>query len=255
MDPRIHAGLDRRIHCPGRGGPRTIGSMATSTGGRFRPGSLPAPTPTPQPQRTDSGSFVLFTPPPAPVALTDLLKGYRALLQVADQLPGMLTVRAGNGRFTRHVKVPRSRLFLHWFLNQHVARRAAHLARAFHADAAVGMDRTGELAALDHFEQAVTPVPARRIFVSFAVSVIFVAIAMANVARALWPDALEEASSALRGSVSSVVSVDTNGLIDAAGRFHADSGAAAVIVISLSLYVISWLPITSFRLKRMLMNL
>jgi uncharacterized RDD family membrane protein YckC len=253
MDPRIHAGLDREIHCPASGGPRTIGCMATSAGGRFRPGSLPAPPP--QPQRTDSGSFVLFVPPPAPVALTDLLKGYRALMQVADQLPSMLTVRAGNGRFTRHVKVPRSRLFLHWFLNQHVSRRAAHLGRAFHADAAVGIDRAGELAALDHFGQAVSPVPGRRIFVSFAVSVIFVAIAIANVGRALWPHALEEASSALRGSVASVVSVDTNGLIDAAGRFHADSGAAAVIVISLALYVISWLPITSFRLKRMLMNL
>ena len=52
-----------------------------------------------------------------------------------------------------------------------------------------------------------------------------------------------------------MISVDTNGLIDAAGKFDAASGAAAVIVISLALYLISALPITSFRLKRMLLNL
>src|SRR3954447_17908284 len=253
MDPRIHAGLDREIHCPLPDDPRTIGTMAAGTQGRFNTGSLPAPPP--QPQRTESGSFVLLTPPPAPVALTDLLAAYRALMQVADDLDAMPKVRAGHGRFTRQVKVPRLRLFLRWFLNAHISRRIAVLQRAFHADAAVGADRTGQLAALDHFEQAVTPVPGRRIFVAFAVSVIFSAIAIANVGRALWPHALEEASSALRGSLSSVISVDTNGLIDAAGRFHADSGAAAVIVLSLALYLISALPISSFRLKRMLMNL
>ena len=52
-----------------------------------------------------------------------------------------------------------------------------------------------------------------------------------------------------------MISVDTNGLIDAAGKFDPASGAAAVIVISLSFYLISALPITSFRLKRMLLNL
>ena len=49
--------------------------------------------------------------------------------------------------------------------------------------------------------------------------------------------------------------MNPSGLYDAAGKFHPASGAAAVIVISLSLYVISALPITSFRLKRMLLNL
>ena len=98
-------------------------------------------------------------------------------------------------------------------------------------------------------------VPVRRIFVWFAVSVVFSAIAIANVATALAPEPLSEASSALRGSIASVISVDTNGLIDAAEKFDAASGAAAVIVISLALYLISALPITSFRLKRMLLNL
>jgi uncharacterized RDD family membrane protein YckC len=193
--------------------------------------------------------------PPAPDALTDLLRGYRATLEVAEDLPPMLTVRAGEGRMTKRIRVPRLRMFLRYFLNQHICRRLAHLKRAFHADAAVGRDRTGELAAIDHFEQAVVPVPVRRIVIWFAVSVIFSAVLIANVARALAPGPLTEASSALRGSVSSVVAVDTNGLIDAAGRFHAASGAAAVIVITLALYVISALPITSFRLKRMLLNL
>ena len=193
--------------------------------------------------------------PPAPDALTDLLAGYRATLQVADDLPPLLTVRAGDGKLTRRVRVPRLRMFLRYFLNQHICRRLAYLERAFHADAALGRDRSGELAAIDHFEQAVVPVPVRRIVIWFAVSVIFSAVALANVARALAPEPLSEASAALRGSVSSVVSVDTNGLIDAAGKFDAASGAAAVIVIMLALYVISALPITSFRLKRMLLNL
>jgi uncharacterized RDD family membrane protein YckC len=198
--------------------------------------------------------MVVVVPPP-PDALTDLLAGYRATLQVAEDLPPVLTVRAGDGSFTRRVRVPRLRMFLRYFLNQHICRRLAHLKRAFHADAAVGRDRTPELTAIDHFEQAVPPVPVRRIVIWFAVSVIFSAVLLANVARALAPGPLTEASSALRGSVSSVVSVDTNGLIDAAGKFHAASGAAAVIVITLALYVISALPITSFRLKRMLLNL
>jgi len=48
--------------------------------------------------------------PPAPDALTDLPANYRATLQVADQLPPMLTVRVGGGTYTR--RVPRVRMFL-----------------------------------------------------------------------------------------------------------------------------------------------
>src|SRR5215211_1419839 len=251
MDRRIHAGMDRAIHCPSPRGSGTISLMASSTEQRFSREALPAPPP----QRTDSGSLLVVVPPPAPVALTDLIAGYRSALQVADQLPALLTVRAGDGAFTRRVRVPRLRMFLRYFLNQHVLRRLAHLKRAFHADAAVGLDRMGELAAIGHFEQAVPPVPVRKIVVWFAVSVLFSAVAIANVARALAEEPLREASSALRGSIASVISVDTNGLIDAAGRFDPASGAAAVIVISLALYLISALPITSFRLKRMLLNL
>jgi uncharacterized RDD family membrane protein YckC len=252
MDLKVHAGMDRPIHCPARHGSKTIVSMASSTQERFRGESLPV---APPPTRTESGTLMVYIPPPAPVALTDLLQGFRAALQVADKLPPVLTVRAGDGTLTRRVQVPRLRMFLRYFLNQHVCRRLAHLERAFHADAAVGIDRMGELAAIDHFEQAVPAVPVRRIFIWFAVSVLFSAIAIANVAKALAEEPLTKASSALRGSIASVISVDTNGLIDAAGKFDAASGVAAVIVISLALYLISALPITSFRLKRMLLNL
>ena len=125
----------------------------------------------------------VYVPPPAPVALTDLLQSFRSALQVADKLPPVLTVRAGDGKFTRRIKVPRLRMFLRYFLNQHICRRLAHLKRAFHADAAVGIDRMGELSAIDHFEQALPAVPVRRLFVWFAVSVIFSAIAIANIAQ------------------------------------------------------------------------
>ena len=57
--------------------------------------------------------------------------------------------------------------------------------------------------------------PVRRIFVWFAVSVVFSAIAISNVAKALAPEPLTRASDALRGSIESIISVDTNGLIDA----------------------------------------
>ena len=198
--------------------------------------------------------MVVVAPAP-PDALTDLLAGFRSALQVADQLPALLTVKAGHGKLTRHIRVPRLRLFLRYFLNQHVARRLAHLKRAFHADAATGRDRSGELAAIDHFEQAVVPVPVRRIVVWFAVSVILSAVFLANVAQALWSEPLTEAGDALRGSISSVIAVDTDGLIKAAGKFDLASGIAAVLVLSLALYLISALPISSFRLKRMLLNL
>ena len=240
MDRTIHGGMDRAIHCSASRGSQTIGAVRSTVEGRFRRDVL-AP--------------VVVAPPPAPDALTDLLAGYRAALQVADQLPPLLTVRAGDGRITRRVRVPRLRMFLRYFLNHHVCRRLAHLKRAFHADAAVGRERMGELAAIEHFEQAIAPVPLRRLVVAFTVSVIFSAVLVANLARALAPEPLSEASTALRGSVASVVEVDTNGLIDAAGKFDVASGAAAVIVLSLALYVISALPITSFRLKRMLLNL
>ena len=74
-------------------------------------------------------------------------------------------------------------MFLRYYLNQHICRRLAHLKRAFHADAALGIDRMGELAAIEHFEQAVPAVPVRRIFIWFAVSVLFSAIAIANLAQ------------------------------------------------------------------------
>ncbi len=225
--------------------------MASSAQQRFRSDTLvPGP-----PSRTESGSLMVYVPPPAPVALTDLLASFRSALQVADKLPAVLTVRAGDGKLTKRIQVPRLRMFLRYYLNQHVCRRLAHLKRTFHADAAVGTDRIGELSAIEHFEQAVPAVPVRRIVIWFVVSVLFSAVAIANVAHALAEEPLTKASAALRGSVASVISVDTNGLIDAAGKFDAASGAAAVIVISLSLYLISALPISSFRLKRMLLNL
>jgi uncharacterized RDD family membrane protein YckC len=226
--------------------------MASSTQERFRRETLPLSPPA----RSDSGSpLVVYVPPPAPVALTDLLESFRSALQVADKLSAVLTVRAGDGRLTRHLQVPRLRLFLRYYLNQHISRRLAHLKRAFHADAALGIDRAGELNAIEHFEQAVASVPVRRIFVWFAVSVVFSAVAISNVATALWPAPLSRASEALRGSVESIISVDTNGLINASEKFDVASGVAAVIVISLALYLISALPITSFRLMRMLLNL
>jgi uncharacterized RDD family membrane protein YckC len=225
--------------------------MASGTQERFRRESLPTGTPS----RTESGSLMVYIPPPAPVALTDLLEGFRSALQVADKLPPLLTVRAGEGLITKRIKVPRLRMFLRYYLNQHVSRRLAHLKRAFHADAALGIDRMGELGAIEHFEQAIPAVPVRRILIWFVVSVLFTAVAIANVAHALADKPLTRASAALRGSIASVISVDTNGLIDAAGKFDPASGAAAVIVISLSLYLISALPISSFRLKRMLLNL
>jgi uncharacterized RDD family membrane protein YckC len=252
MDRRIHAAMDRPIHCSGRRGWKTIAPMASSTQERFRRETLPLSPPA----RSESGSpLMVYIPPPAPVALTELLESFRSALQVADKLPPVLTVRAGDGRLTRHIQVPRLRLFLRYFLNGHISRRLAHLERAFHADAALGIDRAGELNAIGHFEQAVPSVPVRRIFVWFAVSVVFSAIAISNVATALAPAPLTRASSALRGSVESIISVDTNGLIDASARFDVASGLAAVIVVSLAFYVISALPITSFRLKRMLLNL
>jgi uncharacterized RDD family membrane protein YckC len=225
--------------------------MASSTQERFRRESLPHGPPS----RTESGSLMVYIPPPAPVALTDLLTNFRSALLVADKLPAVLTVRAGDGKFTKRIQVPRLRMFLRYYLNQHICRRLAHLKRAFHADAAVGIDRMGELGAIEHFEQAVPAVPVRRILIWFVVSVLFSAIAIANIGHALADKPLNRASDALRGSIASVISVDTNGLIDAAGKFDPGSGAAAVIVISLALYLISALPITSFRLKRMLLNL
>ena len=225
--------------------------MDSSIQERFRRETLPL---TPE-ARTDSGTPVVFVPPPAPLALTGLLNSFRQALQVADKLPPVLTIRAGDGKLTKHIQVPRLRMFLRYYLNQHICRRLAHLKRAFHADAALGIDRMGELAAIEHFEQAVPAVPVRRILIWFVVSVLFSAVAIANIAHALADKPLTKASEALRGSIASVISVDTNGLIHAAGKFDPASGAAAVIVISFSFYVISALPITSFRLKRMLLNL
>jgi uncharacterized RDD family membrane protein YckC len=226
--------------------------MASSAQERYRRETLPLSPPA----RSESGSpLVVYVPPPAPIALTELLESFRSALQVADRLSAVLTVRAGDGRITRPIQVPRLRLFLRYYLNQHICRRLAHLKRAFHADAALGIDRAGELNAIEHFEQAVPSVPVRRIFVWFAVSVVLSAIAISNVATALAPEPLTRASAALRGSIESIISVDTNGLINATEKFDVASGVAAVIVISLALYVISALPITSFRLKRMLLNL
>ena len=164
--------------------------MDSTTQERFRRETLPL-TP---PARTESGTPVVFVPPPAPLALTGLLNSFREALQVADKLPPELTIRAGDGRLTKHIQVPRLRMFLRYYLNQHICRRLAHLKRAFHADAALGIDRTGELAAIEHFEQAVPAVPVRRIMIWFVVSVPFSAIAIANIAQALADKPLTKAS-------------------------------------------------------------
>ena len=98
MDRRIHAGMDRPIHCPALSRlqdnrhpwPPALrnGSAGRRCRCRRRPGATPA-------------RVMVFVPPPAPVALTDLLESFRSALQVADKLSPVLTVRAGDGRLTR----------------------------------------------------------------------------------------------------------------------------------------------------------
>ena len=93
MDRKIHAGMDRPIHCPACRGWKTIAPMASSTQERFRRETLPLSPPA----RSESGSpLMVYIPPPAPVALTDLLESFRSALQVGDKLSPVLTVKAGD---------------------------------------------------------------------------------------------------------------------------------------------------------------
>ena len=180
--------------------------MRSSTQERFRRDVLGVP---PGPDQLPVPAGMVVVAPPAPDALTDLLAGYRATLQVADQLPPLLTVRAGDGT-SRGACACRgcgcSCATSSTSTSAGGSRTSSARSTPTPRSAATA---SGELAAIEHFEQAVAPVPVRRIVIWFAVSVIFSAVAIANVARALAPEPLEEASTALRGSVERVVTVNT----------------------------------------------
>ena len=75
MDRKIHARMDRPIHCPAQRGSQTIAPVRSSTQERFRRDVLGVPPGPGEPATVPAGMVVVA--PPAPDALKDLLAGYR----------------------------------------------------------------------------------------------------------------------------------------------------------------------------------
>jgi uncharacterized RDD family membrane protein YckC len=187
--------------------------------------------------------------------LASLLAGYRHVLRCADALAPVQIIRLGAGRWLRHVPVLVTTAFLRPIVTAHARARVLALERALHYEAAAtGADRSQALACLEHFRQSLPDIPTRRYLVSFLAGVLVCALVVSNVARALAPAELEQASRAMGDLSSAIVTVNTDALIDGARNFTLGSAVAAAVVVTLSLQVVAMVPLGSFRLKRILFN-
>jgi hypothetical protein len=177
-----------------------------------------------------------------------LFGAYQETLDVAEDLPAIVWIRLRGKGLGRFIKLPHLRWFLRYFLTDHIRRGLNLLNRRFHATAAVTSDskvNEANLAAVDHYLQALPPPPYKRL----GLAVLFAVLAVALPLRSL-------------GDVTPILNIVLY------ASFSDPMGAWAVItstdflealkgtlVLLLAVFVVGFLPTSTFVLKRLLFNL
>jgi uncharacterized RDD family membrane protein YckC len=221
----------------------------------------------------------------------DLFAAYRAALRTAGDVPRVLLLRRRRGRLGWVIRAVRLRAFARFFVLFHVSRSAASLRRLYNGASSlhpedVSYERGAKQ--VEAFEKSLPPHHPRRMFVLFLISVFFISFLMARIAPEFDPtmsSMIEESSD--KSAPTMRVSADSLGKMTAAsltlnpGEFaqalksfacyregtgearHTNcspklgltTSVASLILLGVAVWLVTFLPVSSFRLKRMLFNL
>lgn len=223
-------------------------------------------------------------PDPAP-----LFERYQRVLAAADEAPAAFLIHRRRGRLEWLSWTLRTRLFLRFFVLWHIRSRAAQLRRAYLVHAACNPSAPhGDVAKqVEAFEGSLPPVRTRPMFVAALVSVFIVGFLLARFSFGNWDPTFSHAFENDSAKVEKV------GLRDAADALAEMTGASlalsprevgraleavpcadlegggrtcsvkrgivttatSFLLLGIAIWLVALLPLTSFRLKRILFNI
>jgi uncharacterized RDD family membrane protein YckC len=232
-----------------------------------------------------------MAPTPAATAPdpAQLLLRYRRVLDAVDEVPLAFLVRRRHGHLSWLGHSLRTRFLLRFFVRWHVTTRVADLRRAAYAEAAVdGASPTYSAVSgrLEAFEKSLPPLRLRRMIVVSLVAISLVALLLARAAPRWDPTlsflfanndsqatTMRDAVQPLAETTSALLSLSptdaghalesfacrTAGGHDGAQVCSAHralvTSVTSVLFMCFAIWLVTFLPLTAFRLKRTLFNL
>jgi uncharacterized RDD family membrane protein YckC len=222
---------------------------------------------------------------PLPDNVLALLAAYKHVLDLTRDSSGATWIRHGPGVVSRRIRAPRMRLLLRYFVVDHIRRAVGALKRDLHAANALGgtsVSYQDEIERVESFEHSLPPIPGQRLmallllfaacFVSF-----LIAVSVPEFAIRQGHDGADHITShtvadPLSKLTQGIVTFDRSALVDGVKSFGCSepasdpsaldcsaerglvTGIAGILLLSFALWLLVFLPLTSFALKRMLFN-
>jgi uncharacterized RDD family membrane protein YckC len=181
--------------------------------------------------------------------LRALLRAYDGLLRWERELPRVLWMRHGRDGLGKHLRVPRVRLGLRWLLVDHMQRTLNRLRAELDARQMLGPDAvdTSDRAAVEACLRSLASIPRKRLS-------LFTAIAGVGLAHVL---AMRNPAAEPLGHLTrNVAALSPDKVVSSLGEFNTpDKVAHAVLYLCIAFYTVLCVPMTAFRLKRILFNL
>lgn len=196
------------------------------------------------------------TPPPLYRA-TELIAAYQQLLDLVPELKSISFLRLGRRFPARLIRVPRLRLFLRYFLYVHMERTLTCLRRRYSARAALDEaedEDEAQTLAIDRFRDSLPSVPKQRTIIFFVVLASLVLTLI--LARVVVGHIYEKNLSKPLGNVTlATLLLDRSRFVSAVPKFDQYTGPIAVLLLAFWVWLLMLLPVSSYRLKRVLFNL
>jgi uncharacterized RDD family membrane protein YckC len=181
----------------------------------------------------------------------ELLLGYQQTLEALDGLGWVIGVPPS--RSFKWFQVPRFRWLVSLFLVQHINRNLASLKRCYLARSALALDHEdpAEVRAIERFERSL-PILRSRLLILVVLFVVFlVALGLASLVAQSDDDAAP-----LAAATKAIVTLSPDEFVTALESFDTPgSFVMAGLGLIASLYLVLVVPMSSFGLKRMLLNL
>ena len=180
-----------------------------------------------------------------------LLGAYQETLDVAADLPAIVWIPLRGKGLGQFIKVPYLRWFLRYFLSDHIRRGLSLLNRRFHATAALTSDskvNQANLAAVEHYLQALPSPPYKRLGLAVLLAVLAVALPLRGLG-------LGDPTPILNFVANLMFSLDLQGAMESFASTNVREELGGALVLLLALFVVGFLPTSTFMLKRHLFNL
>lgn len=181
----------------------------------------------------------------------ELLRSYQRILDVVDDLPGIVWMAQTEA--LPRLRIPRSRWLVRTFVVQHVLRSLGSLKRRYYARSALGLEEENAPAfrAIDSFENSLPPLPSRLAVSVFLLGVFLIALALGSLVATT-----RDQAKPLGETTKAILSFDPSNVANSLSQFDSvESVLVAALALSMSLYLVVLIPMSSFLLKRALFNL